>query len=180
MTARAPNGISTETTIDGTQVVIRPLRPDDVSLYPEFFAHIADDDLRLRFFAIVKNAGPDLFDRLTHYDPANAMAFVALDPHSGALLGVVRLHDDPEGGGGEFAALVRTAIKGHGIGWLLMQRMIAYARWKQLKTVHGQVLQDNATMLQMCRELGFDVQRDPHERGVMVATLDLAKLAAAD
>jgi acetyltransferase len=103
------------------------------------------------------------------------MAFVAIAERSGRLLGVVRLHDDPGGIGGEFAILVRSHLKGHGLGWLLMRHMIAYAQTKNLRRVHGQVLAENATMLQMCSELGFKIENDPNERGIKVVTLQIGK-----
>jgi len=68
---------------------------------------------------------------------------------------------------------VRSHLKGHGLGWLLMKHMIAYAQERGLETVHGQVLAENATMLQMCTELGFDVNDD-----VKVVTLQLHELPA--
>jgi acetyltransferase len=119
-----------------------------------------------------------LIDKLIHYDPEHAMAFIAIADASGRMLGVVRLHDDPDGNGGEFAILVRSHLKGHGLGWLLMKHMIAYAQEKGLETVHGQVLAENATMLQMCTELGFDVNDDVGEPGMKVVTLQLHELPA--
>jgi acetyltransferase len=92
------------------------------------------------------------------------------------MLGVVRLHDDPDGKTGEFAILLRTRLKGHGLGWLMMKHMIANARDKGLATVRGQVLTENTTMLRMCEELGFHVTDDPLERGVKVVTLPLAEV----
>jgi acetyltransferase len=90
----------------------------------------------------------------------------------------VRLHRDPEGASGEYAVLLRSALKGHGLGWLLMSRMIEYARREGLATIHGQVLADNTTMLHMCAELGFRIADDPAEAGVKVVTLDLTRPAA--
>ena len=89
------------------------------------------------------------------------------------MLGVVRLHDDPGGESAEFAILVRSHLKGHGLGWLMMKHMIAYAKAKGLKTVHGQVLAENLTMLKMCAELGFHAAEDPDERGMKLVTLPL-------
>ena len=89
------------------------------------------------------------------------MAFIAIAEATGRMLGVVRLHDDPNGDGGEFAILVRSHLKGHGLGWLMMKHMIAYAQEKGLKTVHGQVLAENATMLQMCARAGLPRRRRP-------------------
>ena len=85
-------------------------------------------------------------------------------------------HDDPDGAGAEFAVLVRSHLKGHGLGWLMMKHLIAYAQAKNLQTVHGQVLAENATMLKMCSELRFKIDNDPNERGMKVVTLQLEKL----
>ncbi len=163
---------------DGEKVFIRPLKVEDGTLYPDFLAEVTPDDLRLRFFAPMREVNPELIDKLIHYDPDHAMAFIAIAETSGRMLGVVRLHDDPNGEGGEFAILVRSQLKGHGLGWLMMKHMIAYAQEKGLETVHGQVLAENATMLQMCAELGFHVAEDATERGVKVVTLPLHELPA--
>jgi acetyltransferase len=90
------------------------------------------------------------------------------------MLGVVRLHYDADGKiGGEFAVIVRSDLKAHGLGWLLMHRMIEYARAEGLHRIHGEVLDENVTMLDMCRELGFHVADEPAERGVKLVTLQL-------
>ena len=157
---------------DGEKVLIRPLKPDHAALYPDFLAEVSADDLRLRFFVLMREVSHDLIDKLIHYDPKRAMAFIAISEASGEMLGVVRLHDDVRGNGAEFAILLRSHLKGHGLGWLLMKHMIAYAREKGLRTVHGQVLDENATMLQMCSELGFHVA-DDDEPGVKRVTLSL-------
>jgi acetyltransferase len=163
---------------DGEKVFIRPLRPEDAVLYPDFLREVTADDLRLRFFAPMREVNPALIDRLVHYDPAHALAFIAVGELSGRMLGVVRLHDDDGGASAEFAILVRSRLKGHGLGWLLMKHMIANAKAKGLKSVHGQVLSENRTMLLMCAELGFHVADDPVERGVRLVTLPLDEVPA--
>jgi acetyltransferase len=163
---------------DGEKVFIRPLKVEDAGLYPDFLAEVTADDLRLRFFAPMREVSHGLIEKLIRYDPAHAMAFIAIAEASGRMLGVVRLHDVPNGEGGEFAILVRSRLKGHGLGWLMMKHMIAYAQEKGLETVHGQVLEENATMLQMCAELGFHIAEDANERGVRVVTLPLHELPA--
>jgi len=157
---------------DGTQLLVRPLRPEDAALYPDFLAHVTPDDLRLRFFAPMRELRPEMIEHLTRLDYETAMAFIAIERSSGKMLGVVRLHDDPDGSGAEFAVIVRSELKGHGLGWLLMHRIIEYARAKGLKRVHGQVLSENLTMLKMCQELGFHIA-DDSEAGVKVEVLDL-------
>ena len=162
----------------GEKVLIRPLKVADAALYPDYLSDVTAEDLRLRFFAAMREVSPELIDKLIHYDPATAMAFVAIEEATGRLLGVVRLHDDTSGENGEFAILTRTHLKGHGLGWLMMNHMIAYAKEKGLKTVRGQVLGENVTMLQMCAELGFHSTDDPDERGVKLVELPLAEVPA--
>lgn len=160
---------------DGTRVLMRVLRPEDARYYPEFIAHLTLDDLRLRFFAAIKELSDERISELTHLDYNRAMAFIAIDEAADVMLGIVRLHLDADRCGGEYAVIVRSALKGHGLGWLLMQRMIDYARAVKLHTVHGQVLTENTTMLRMCRELGFAITDDPHSKEIRVVTLDLTK-----
>jgi acetyltransferase len=163
---------------DGEKVLIRPLTVADAAFYPDFLHDVTADDLRLRFFAPMREVSHDLIDKLIHYDPVHAMAFVAIAEASGKMLGVVRLHDDAEGKNGEFAILLRSHLKGHGLGWLMMKHMIANAKAKGLKTVRGQVLTENVTMLQMCGELGFHIADDPEERGVKEVQLPLDEVPA--
>jgi acetyltransferase len=159
---------------DGTAILVRPVRPEDEPLYGPFFAAVTSADLRLRFFAPVKDFSHPFVARLTQIDYARAMAFVAIDETSGALLGVVRLHADANYESGEYAILIRSDLKGHGLGWLLMQLMVEYARSEGIRTIKGQVLRENTMMLDMCRELGFRIASDPEEPSSMVVTLELS------
>jgi len=163
---------------DETAVWLRPLTPQDAALYPDFLKDVTGDDLRLRFFAPLRELSPTLIDKLVHYDPAHAMAFIAVEEQTDKMLGVVRLHDGISGDKAEFAILVRSQLKGQGLGWLLMKHMILNAKQKGLKVVHGQVLAENATMLTMCGELGFHITDDVGERGVKVVKLPLDEVPA--
>ena len=163
---------------DGERVLIRPLKPEDAALYPDFLKEVTQTDLRLRFFSAMRELSPEMIDRLVHYDPATAMAFIALDEDDHRMLGVVRLHGDAKGESAEFAILLRSHLKGHGLGWLMMKHMIANAKAKGLKTVHGQILAQNRTMLELCTELGFHMTDDLFERGIKVVTLPLDEVPA--
>jgi acetyltransferase len=146
---------------DGRAVFIRPIRPDDESLYGPFFATVTTDDLRLRFFGPVKDFSHAFVARFTQIDYAKAMAFIALDETTGEMLGVVRLHDTDDGASGEYAILIRSDLKTHGLGWQLMQMIIDYARAKGLRSIEGQVLHENTMMLNMCKELQFEIRSVP-------------------
>ena len=73
----------------------------------------------------------------------------------------------------EYAILLRSELKGKGLGWALMQLLIEYARAEGLKSLYGEVLNENTTMLAMCRELGFKVTGDPKERCMSVVSFEL-------
>jgi RimJ/RimL family protein N-acetyltransferase len=146
---------------DGRAVFIRPLKPDDEPLYGPFLAAVTADDVRLRFFGPVKDFGHAFLARFVQIDYAKAMAFIALDATTGEMLGVARLHDKPDKSSGEYAILIRSDRKSHGLGWQLMQLIIAYGRAKGLAAIEGEVLHENTQMLDMCRELGFEVSIAP-------------------
>jgi GNAT superfamily N-acetyltransferase len=151
---------------DGTAVHVRPIRPEDEALYGPFFKTETADDLRLRFFGPVKAVDHAFFSRFTHIDYAKAMALIAIDEASGEMMGVVRLHMNDARDSGEYAVIVRSDHKSHGLGWQLMQLIIEFARAKGLRSIEGQVLYENKTMLNMCRELGFEITSDPQDPAV--------------
>lgn len=160
--------------LDGTLLLIRPVRPEDERLYPPFLRQVTPDDLRMRFFAPVKEFSHAFIARFTQIDYARAMAFVAIDESSGEILGVARLHMLTHSDTGEYAVLVRSDLKGRGLGWLLMKTLIDYARSEGIREIQGDVLVENRTMLQMCAELGFRAEDNPDEPGVRTVKLAVA------
>jgi acetyltransferase len=158
---------------DQWKVFARPVRPDDESLILHLLQHVSREDLRLRFFDSIKQFSHPFLARLTQLDYARAMAFVAFDETSGDILGVVRVHSDPTGESGEYAILLRSDLKGRGLGWALMQMIIEYGKSAGLTQIIGQILQENSVMLKMCRELGFEVKTNPEDRGLCDVTLVL-------
>lgn len=142
------------------RIFIRPVRPEDEELVRQFFTHVTAADLRLRFFAPVKDFGHAFIARLTQLDYARAMAFVAVDETTQEMLGGVRLHADANHEAAEYAVLLRSDLKGRGLGWTLMELLIEYARADGLRRIEGQVLGENTAMLRMCGELGFSIERE--------------------
>jgi len=160
---------SRQATRGGERVLIRPLRPEDTALHQDFLCDVSAEDLRLRFFSRISELSSAEIDKLSHLDYRHEMAFVALDEDTGGILGLVRLRDELDETTAQFAILVRSRLKGHGLGWLLMRRVIDYAREKGLRRVYGDVLAENTAMLQMCGELGFHEQdRGSHIRRVVL------------
>jgi acetyltransferase len=160
---------------DGRGIFVRPVRPEDEHLYPEFFKHVSQEDIRLRFFSAMKELSHPFIARLTQLDYARAMAFIAIEETTGKMLGVVRLHTEADFSSAEYAILIRTDLKGQGLGWMLMNMIIEYGRVEGVREVHGQVLNHNKMMLEMCRNLGFSIGPDPQNADLSLVVLPLAK-----
>ena len=158
---------------DGWRIFVRPIRPDDEFLIRDLLVHVTKEDLRLRFFDSIKEFSHQFIAKLTQLDYARAMAFVAIDEASSEMLGVVWLYSDSIHETGEYAILLRSDLHGRGLGWALMQLIIEYAKAEGLCRIYGEILQENAVMLKMCRELGFSIKTDYEDGGVCDVTLAL-------
>jgi acetyltransferase len=157
-------------------ILLRPIRPEDALALNEFFDRLTAEDVRLRFFAPIRELPTNLRARLTQIDYDREMAFVLV---SGPfILGGARLIADPDNERAEFSIAVRSDLKGKGLGWMLMQRLIGYARSRGTAVLFGDMLGDNEAMIRMCRELGFVFQRS-NEASILRAELNLLTYSAA-
>jgi acetyltransferase len=161
---------------DGTRILLRPIKGEDEALYPDFIAAESAKDARRRFLGAISGLSREFIARLTHVDYDRAMAFIALDEADGKMLGVVRLHRQADNlDTGEYAIIVRSDFKGRGLGRLLMVRIIAWSKAAGIGTVTGLVLADNAEMLKLCEQLGFqigDYMPDPDIKRVSLRLAD--------
>ena len=155
------------------RVTFRPIRQEDEPALRDFLDAVDAADLRLRFLGTLKEFTHPFIARLTQLDYARSMSFVAYEAATQAIAGVVRLHSDSLYETAEYAVLVRSDLKGRGLGFALMQLLIRYARAEGLTALTGHVLNDNAAMLQMCRELGFTVAAHADDPSVAEVRLKL-------
>lgn len=164
---------------DGRTFLCRPILPEDEPLVHEMFAHMTPEDIRLRFFAPMKKLSHQAAARLTQidYDREMGLIAVAVDPETGEkrMYGVVRIAADPDNVRAEYAVMVRSDMKGQGLGYLLMRKIIQYAHTRGLTEVYGEVLRENTNMLAMCRSLGFVRKENLDEPGVVEVRIDLSK-----
>jgi acetyltransferase len=163
----------------GMRILIRPIRPTDEVLYRAFLQKLSVEDIRFRFLSPRKEFSHAVVARFTQIDYARAMAFVALSEEQRELLGVARLAADPDYTRAEYAVIVRSDLKGRGVGWTLMRHLIRYAESEGLRDLHGDVLAANERMLRMCRDLGFDIAADPEDLTLRKVRLKLPPKSAA-
>jgi acetyltransferase len=158
--------------LPGLKVVLRPIRPEDAASYAELIARTGADDLRMRFFTLVRRLPAKDLARYTQIDYDREMAFVAAEDGSRDILGEVRLFTYPDAATAEFALLVRTDLQRRGLGRALLLKAIDYCRARGSDTLIGQIRTDNEAMLALARRCGMEVETAPGA-SLAVAHLDL-------
>ncbi|MGE0723462.1 MAG: GNAT family N-acetyltransferase, partial [Alphaproteobacteria bacterium] len=143
---------------DGTDILLRPIRPEDAPALEAAVDRMTPEDIRMRFFAPMRKLPETMLARLTQIDYDREMAIVAFRKDTREGMGVVRLLADPDGQRAEFAIAVVSDAKGRGLGYLLMQRIVSYARGRGIKQIVGDVLRENQAMLDLARDLGFEIE----------------------
>jgi acetyltransferase len=159
----------------GQEIELRPIRPEDEPQHAEFLARIDPADTQTRFFHVVRVFSHTDLARFTQIDYDREMAFIATRDAGSKeeTLGVVRAISDPDRTSAEFAILVRSDLKGKGLGSLLMNKLIRYCREQGIGEVVGEVLAGNERMLTLVRDLGFAVGRTD-EPSVVRVRLELS------
>ncbi|WP_336273108.1 bifunctional acetate--CoA ligase family protein/GNAT family N-acetyltransferase [Vreelandella indica] len=157
----------------GQRYSLRPIRPEDEGALVEMLRHSTSDDVRLRFFAAIRRFDHAFAARLTQIDYDREMAFIAMPPDKQEIVGIVRLSADPDKEKAEFAIMVRSDMKGTGLGYRLMQQMIDYARESGFQQVFADVLRENHAMREMAKEFGFAVQQANDETETVMVVLNL-------
>ena len=151
-------------TIDwhGEAIVLRPIRPEDEPRHRAFIDHLQPEDLRLRFFYSRRELPRSELARLTQIDYSREMALVAVrNGADGAeeTLGAVRAMADPDNLEAEFAIVVRSDLKGRGLGHVLLAKMIAYLKGKGTRRMVGIVMRENMAMRDLALSLGMQIDR---------------------
>lgn len=160
--------------LGGRTLRLRPIRPEDFAQQKRFLSRCSAEDLHARFLATFRELPDADIARLTQIDYDREMAFIAEEPsgsHDAETLGVARVATDSDNIEAEFAILVRSDFKRHGLGRLLLGKLIRYCRDRGTVRMASSVLSGNASMLCLGAEFGFTTQFA--ERGIMEMSLDL-------
>lgn len=161
------NGIGTLT--------VRPIRPEDEPQHRAFIECMDPEDIRMRIFYSRRSIEHSELARLTQIDYEREMAFVATVSVNGneETVGVVRGICDPDNDSAEFGVMVRSDMKGHGLGRLLMDKLIAYLRSHGTQRIVGTILRENKGMLALASDLGFSVKPHPEDPDLREVELPL-------
>ncbi len=155
---------------DGTDVVLRPIRPEDAIIEQSFVENLSEESRYFRFMQKLEKLTPLMLARFTQIDYDREMALVAVvdDGSPGAvILGVARYVTNPDVKSCEFALTVTDNRQRQGIGQQLMHRLMEVARDRGIEIMEGEVMADNRKMLALCERLGFRVVRDRTDLSVV-------------
>lgn len=139
-------------------LTLRPIRPEDEAQHLAFLERLDPEDIRMRVFYSRRSIERSELARLMQIDYEREMAFIAVAPGPDGgdeTLGVVRAVTDPDNLAAEFGVIVRSDLKGRGLGRLLMDKLIRYQRARGTQRIVGDVILENTGMRELARRLGF-------------------------
>ncbi|MRS14614.1 protein lysine acetyltransferase [Enterobacteriaceae bacterium RIT691] len=159
---------------NGERCLFRPILPEDEPLLQQFISQVTKEDLYYRYFSEINEFTHDDLANMTQIDYDREMAFVAVHTagDTSEILGVTRAISDPDNIDAEFAVLVRSDLKGLGLGRRLLEKLIDYTREHGLQRLNGITMPNNQGMISLARKLGFEVDIQL-EDGIVGLTLRL-------
>jgi acetyltransferase len=153
---------------DGTDIVIRPIRPEDAEMEAKFVRELSSETKYFRFMNSLQELSQEMLVRFTQIDYHNEMALIGVlqDGNGEEQVGVARYTTNLDGTSCEFALVVGDRWRGRGIAHHLMQNLMEIARDRDLDRMTGQVLTENTRMLELMKSLKFQISNDPDDVAV--------------
>ncbi|HEY9461023.1 MAG TPA: GNAT family N-acetyltransferase, partial [Paralcaligenes sp.] len=167
-----------KTMADGTQWLMRPIRPEDAQPLQTFMRNLSDESRYMRFVSMLRELTPRMLARYTRIDYDRELALVATVQapnlrHRGhpqeQIAGFAHYLRNGDGSGAEYALVIGDDWQRRGIGAELMRGLIEVAREQGLTYIEGAVLASNRPMLALMARLGFQndgYYQDPTMRRV--------------
>ncbi len=159
---------------DGTDITIRPIRPEDAELVQNFVRALSEEARYFRFMNSMHELTESMLVRFTQIDYSKEIALVAVTCEAPETeLGVARFAINPDGESCEFAIVVADRMAGKGLGQKLMVSLMEAARSKGLKSIEGEVLNNNHNMLKLTKRLGFSHKVSEEDHAIIKVSLTL-------
>ena len=155
---------------DGTNVTIRPIRPEDASIEQKFVKNLSAESKYFRFMQSLEQLTPLMLARFTQIDYDSEMALIAVvkeDTEDVRIIGVVRYVSNPDRHSCEFALAVSDDYQRKGIGRHLLHRLMTIAHDRGIDVMEGEVLSNNSKMLKLMQRLNFRIVHNPEEPEVV-------------
>jgi acetyltransferase len=160
---------------DGTNITIRPIRPEDALIEQSFVRELSPESKYFRFMQGLNELTQQMLVRFTQLDYDRELALIAVLEHvdKEQELGVARYVMNADGESCEFALVVADKWQHKGIGSRLMNALIEAARQRGFKIMNGEILNNNHNMLKLTDALGFKVSSGAEDAGVTLVSKNL-------
>jgi len=145
---------------DGTEVLLRAIRPEDEPAEHEMLSSLSRETLRTRFFSVIKDISHEWLILFCNIDYDRHMAIVAEMEENGKqrMIGVARLIMNQDLTSGEMAVLVQDQFQGKRLGTKFVELLIEIAKERGLEEIRADVLTENKSMLKVFTRLGFSTR----------------------
>ena len=165
--------VSAWTMKDGTEVLIRPIRPEDEPMMVKFHATLSERSVYLRYFHLMNLSQRVAHERLTRicfidYDREMALVAERRNPTNGGseILGVARLTRVLASNDAEVAVLISDQFHGRGLGKELLGRLVIVGGDEKLSSLKADILPDNRDVMRICEKLGFTLRHSVEDEVV--------------
>lgn len=160
---------------DGTDVIIRPIRPEDAEIEQQFVRGLSSEAKHFRFMSSLQELSRETLIRFTQIDYHDEMALIAVRPEETGEqeIAVARYVTNPDRRSCEFALVVSDRWQRKGIAHHLLQKLIEVARGRGLEKMLGEVLRTNSKMLELVKSFGFEVKSHPTDNSILRVELRL-------
>jgi len=160
---------------DGTDIVLRPIRPEDADIEATFVRQLSPQARYMRFMQTLEELSPEMLVRFTQIDYDRELALIAVVMQDGkeVEIAVARYGVNPDGDSCEFAIVVDDEWQAKGVGARLLTLLMEAAKAKGFKIMEGEVLAENGAMLSLVKRLGFSVSSMPDEPAIFAVQRSL-------
>jgi acetyltransferase len=144
---------------DGTDVLLRPIKPEDEALWLEMLGSCSKESIYHRFRYDFHFNSHEVATQFCYIDYDREMGIVAEIDYEGRkrLIGVGRLIADPDVVTAEYAVLVPDDWQHNELGYILTQYCVEIAANAGIKVVSAETTKDNKAMITVFRKLDFKV-----------------------
>jgi acetyltransferase len=159
--------------IDGCEVVVRTIRPDDAPLLQDFVRRLSSRSRHFRFFVALAELSAAQLERFVNVDPAGGLALVALSERQAgtAIVAEARYALESRGGNAEFAIAVADEFQRRGLGTQLVKRLMSAAWRRGVLRLFGEIKSDNCAMLALASRLGFRLRGSLQDESLVTANM---------
>jgi acetyltransferase len=160
---------------DGTDIIIRPIRPEDAEIEAQFVRDLSSEAKYFRFMNSLQELSQEMLVRFTQIDYHNEMALIAATSNDAGeeQIGVARYTTNLDKTSCEFALAVSDKWQGRSIAHHLMKNLMEVARDRNLERMEGHVLTENSKMLELVASLNFEIKNDPDDSAIKLVAARL-------